>query len=170
MNFLDILFIAILIIFSFSGYRSGIIAKATTVISIIAGAYFAFKFSHVLIPHLTIYLKDGAAALMASYVILFILVLFLGSFLGKIIKKIFVFIFPPGLDGIFGAILGLIEGYIIVLLMIFVLNLLASNPQFLSDSKIANFSRPILIKIERLAPSNIRRAFDYIPKPEQPIF
>jgi len=122
----DIIILLILGLFTFNGFRHGFIDEMSKLVSIISGFIFASKFHNLLISYLNPYL--GAAAdsikITIAYMIAFICCVIFIRIISTILQKFIELVFLGWLNRILGLLLGLLKGFLICSLLIFIIQAL----------------------------------------------
>ncbi|MGP1437941.1 MAG: CvpA family protein [Treponema sp.] len=144
MNVLDIIFLCILLGFTFIVYMSGFIKEVFSKLAFIVGGLIAVVFSpyfalDVLRPIISI--KNNLLLYIISFLCLFSIVYLIIKIIGSVIGFIFEFPILKSLDRSLGAILGLLEGSIIVFFIIELMVMQSIFPcdELIANSKIATF-------------------------------
>lgn len=144
MSLLDIIFLCILLIFTFSVYQKGFINEIFAKLAFIIGGLVAVFLSpyfalNVLTSFISI--KSNLLLYIISFLFLFSIVYLIIKMIGSIIGYIFEFPILKSLDHSLGAILGLLEGSIIVCLIIELMLMQSIFPcqNIIVNSKIATF-------------------------------
>jgi len=144
MSLLDIIFLCILLIFTFSVYQKGFINEIFAKLAFIIGGFVAVFLSpyfalNVLTSFISI--KNNLLLYIISFLFLFSIVYLIIKMIGSIIGYIFEFPILKSLDHSLGAILGFLEGSIIVCLIIELMLMQSIFPcqNIIVNSKIASF-------------------------------
>ena len=144
MSLLDIIFLCILLIFTFSVYQKGFINEIFAKLAFIIGGFVAVFLSpyfalNVLTSFISI--KNNLLLYIISFLFLFSIVYLIIKMIGSIIGYIFEFPILKSLDHSLGAILGFLEGSIIVCLIIELMPMQSLFPcqNIIVNSKIASF-------------------------------
>lgn len=144
MSLLDIIFLCILLVFTFSVYQKGFINEIFAKLAFIIGGLVAVFLSpyfalNVLTSFISI--KSNLLLYIISFLFLFSIVYLIIKMIGSIIGYIFEFPILKSLDHSLGAILGLLEGSIIVCLIIELMLMQSIFPcqNIIVNSKIATF-------------------------------
>ncbi len=117
----DIIIALILAFFAFNGLRHGFIHEIARIISLIGGFICASKFNGEIQPYLAPYISNESLLVTASYMIVFTIVVIIISLIAQIIQKFFELILLGWLNRLLGFLLGIIKGFLIVSLMIFII-------------------------------------------------
>ena len=117
----DIIIILILGLFTFNGFRHGFIEEIKKLISLISGFIFAAKLHHILIPFLEPYINSEAIKITLAYMGIFIITIVIITMIGKVLQRFIEFVLLGWLNRILGMLLGLLKGFLIISIMIFIL-------------------------------------------------
>jgi len=114
-NFLDIILVIPLLLFTYSGFKKGLIIEVATLAALILGLYFAFYFSEFATEILDNWFSiDPAYLTVIAFIVTFTVVMLLVIAIGKIIEKFF--------NKLAGAVFGLMKGALVVSIIIFTIN------------------------------------------------
>ncbi|MBU3928592.1 MAG: CvpA family protein, partial [Bacteroidetes bacterium] len=87
-NFLDIILVIPLLLFTYSGFKKGLIIEVATLAALILGLYFAFYFSEFATEILDNWFSiDPAYLTVIAFIVTFTVVMLLVIAIGKIIEK-----------------------------------------------------------------------------------
>ena len=158
MNYFDIIFIVILLVFGFEGFRKGLLREAVDVVGYIIVLYlsyifmnplgnlflkwfpmFSLKIIGVKVPALTILIYQVIAFIIISVILFGILKIILNvtGLFAKVISLNGVLAFPTK---ILGGILGLVTGYIVLFIILIVFSFpLSSKFSSYRESKIKDY-------------------------------
>ena len=144
MSVLDIIFLCILLALTFSVYQKGFVKEVFAKLAFIIGGIVAVFFSpyfalNVLTSMISI--RNNLLLYIISFLCLFSIVYLVIKIIGSMIGYIFEFPILKSLDRSLGAILGLLEGSIIVCLIIELMLMQSIVPckDIIASSKIATF-------------------------------
>lgn len=149
----DYFFCILIVIFGLISFHKGFLAevfgKAAWVLGIIGGAFFYKNIALALVPKI----KSPLACNVLGFLIVFVLVFLLVKICEMILEKIFQLTLLKSLDRGLGLLFGLVEGFAIVCLIIFILNVqpFVNLGNLLKESFFAHlmglvFSSPLLQK------------------------
>jgi len=117
----DIVIALILAFFAFNGLRHGFIHEIARIISLVGGFICASKFNGEVQPFLAPYISNETLIVTASYLIVFTIVVIVISLIAQVVQKFFELIILGWLNRLLGFLLGVIKGFLIVSLMIFII-------------------------------------------------
>ena len=165
MNVYDYILLVILAYFIYIGAKSGFVAMIGGFIGIIIGAWAAGHYFDVVAQWIIeIVNVNILAAIVISFVGIYILVNVAVGLLVKIISKVFRIIpLATTTNRLIGAALGLLEGALIMGLIIWIINLLPFQTAFakgLEESKVANAFQASTSIVQPLLPKSLRD-FDF---------
>lgn len=150
MNVLDIIFLFILLGFTFIVYQNGFVKEVFAKLAFIVGGliaiFFAPYFALTILKSFdyvknSMILKNDLLLYAISFVCLFSIVFLIIKIIGNIVGLIFEFPILKSLDRALGAILGLLEGSIIICIIIELMQIqsIFSFADLIGNSKIATF-------------------------------
>jgi len=150
MNVLDIIFLFILLGFTFIVYQNGFVKEVFAKLAFIVGGliaiFFAPYFALTILKSFdyvknSMILKNDLLLYAISFVCLFSIVFLIIKIIGNIVGLIFEFPILKSLDRALGAILGLLEGSIIICIIIELMQIqsIFSFANLIENSKIATF-------------------------------
>jgi membrane protein required for colicin V production len=159
MNWLDIVLIVALAVFTFMGVRAGIIKILFTLVGGIVGVILAGRFSDSLGSKMTFISNSGTAKIVA-FIIILVVVMIIASVLALIFKKIAETILLGWVNHIGGGILGLLSGAIFCGALIAVWVRFRGGSDAITDSAIANFLVSKFWIVLGLLPSDFKSVKD----------
>lgn len=157
MNFLDILFIIIIGIFTTRGFFRGIVREAISLVAIVLAFTLASRYHGVLAPHLGVYISNEATIRGISYVLVFLGVLIVCWLIAKLLRQMLEIALLGWADRLAGLAFGLLEGTIVVLMTLLVLGSFFKNADFMKESIIAPKARPMLGYALKYAPDSFKQ-------------
>ena len=116
----DIAICTILGFFTFKGFRHGFIEEIARIISLVCGFIFASKFHNLVIPYLYPYINEDTVRVTVAYLGVFVLSVIVIAMIAKILQKFIELILLGWLNRLLGLLLGLLKGFFIVSLIIFI--------------------------------------------------
>ncbi len=138
MNWLDIAIIVPLALFTYVGWRTGIIRAALTVVGIVLGIYLAGVFFDELSGAIDSIITSENAANVVAFAIIFLIVFVVQGILGSVLKRVLNFLFLGWIDSSVGAALGLAVGATLAVVAIVVMNAFGMEDQ-VDKSFMGNF-------------------------------
>ena len=117
----DIAILIILFFFAFNGFRHGFIEEIGKIISLVCGFIFASKFHQLLMPYIIKYIETETLQVTLAYLIIFIITIIIISIIIKILQKFIELVFLGWLNRLLGLSLGLLKGFLVISLFIFIL-------------------------------------------------
>ena len=116
MNTIDIIILICLIPAAVQGLIKGFITEAMSIISLILGAWLAFRFSEMLCLRIAEYLGSIPQQVLQviSFALIMLITVLLLSLLGKILKKVLKFALLGWLDKLLGILLGIAKAALIL--------------------------------------------------------
>lgn len=157
MNIVDIIIVALLALSIFNGFRRGVVNSLVTLVGTILAFVVAFYlktpvsifmyehlpffsiggvFENITVINILIY--EGLSFVITLFVLLLLIKILarVTGFVDKVLGKLILLGLP---SKILGAVVGLIQGYLVAFLALFVITTFATNTTFLNDSKVSNF-------------------------------
>jgi membrane protein required for colicin V production len=123
MNFLDIIFILIIVLFAIQGFRKGLIYEMASLAGLILGIYAAFQFASSIEVYLIEYLRiPERYSTIAAFILVFIGVVLLLHLIGKIIEKIVDLVALGILNKLAGAVFGVLKALVLLSLTLLLIN------------------------------------------------
>ena len=116
----DIVIFLILAFFTLNGFRHGFIEEMGRIISLIGGFILASKFHHLLAPLLT-YIDGETLRITVAYLGVFVASVIVISIIAKILQKFIELVLLGWLNRLLGLLLGLLKGFFIISLLIFII-------------------------------------------------
>lgn len=158
MNYIDIIFIVIIALLTFSGFRSGIIRAIGGIIGIFVGIYVANSFypglSAWILSTFSFFHELGANIL--AFVLLFIVANRIFALLVFMLDKIFSAPILGFLNKLLGGILGFLAGIIFVVIIISVLAYFQIGQDTLVNSRVTPYTDKVLNIIKPFLPQDLR--------------
>ena len=161
LNWLDILFVLIILLSIVSGYRKGLIrigiGLIATIAAIVLACWFYGRAGTFLIP----YVSSRSTANLLGFLIVFLGVLTVGALLSRILATIFKWVGLSWFDRILGAVFGALRGVAIsigVLMMITALSPI-SRQSAVTNSEIAPYLMEAAEAITLLTPKEFKDGF-----------
>lgn len=122
MNFLDILILVFLVIFLLRGYKKGIVSEIFQILGLVIAFYFSAPISDLLSKIIiTNFEIDDKIVYFVSGILAFILIIITFLVIGKIVTKVLGIVMLSLPNKIFGAIFGVVKGFLIVTLLVLVI-------------------------------------------------
>lgn len=157
MYIFDIIIIALLALSIFNGFRRGVVNSLVTLVGTILAFVVAFYlktpvsifmyehlpffsiggvFENITVINILIY--EGLSFVITLFVLLLLIKILarVTGFVDKVLGKLILLGLP---SKILGAVVGLIQGYLVAFLALFAITTFATNTTFLNDSKVSNF-------------------------------
>lgn len=137
MNFgtVDFIILAIIAASAIYGAFKGFISQLIGIVSLMLGAFCAFKFSPVVAGYIKGLFPAGETALyLISFVTILLIVILICSFIGKAIEKILTFSLLGWLNRLLGIVFAAAKALIVLSIIVFILNYLDKSWNFLPDT------------------------------------
>jgi len=167
MNWLDIVVIVIIVLFTLAAFSAGLIREVVTLVAVIAGILIAGALYNKLAKDVLVFIDNEDAAQAVAYLTLFGAVYLFGQIGAYVLKTGAALLMLGPLDHLGGAVFGFVKGIIVVqtLLVIF-----AAYPSLGLDSAVADshVARRIVDDygvVRHVVPANIRHRFDDVLHP-----
>lgn len=147
-NFIDIIFIVIILFFAVTACVSGLIRELFGKLAVVAGAVAAFFFSGKLSPYLFKIINNKTVDLVIAFLLIFIAVFLFVKIIQILFKNIFSGEILKSLDHVLGFIFGAIEGVAIVSCVLILLEaqIWFDASSLIDGSTISSFLIPVLQK------------------------
>ncbi len=161
MNYLDVIFIIIILFFTFSGLRKGLVKVVGGILGIFVGIYFAglfyLQFSEWLQTLTQIF--GSTESNIISFIVVFIVVNRLFAVIIFLLDRIVRIPIINSVNKLLGGILGFIQGALIITLIITVFTNLGSfvgADNVISKSQIAPYSDKVITIIKPFLPQDLK--------------
>lgn len=120
---IDIVFIVIVLIMAFHGFKKGFFSQLFIIIGLIVGLLVAYLFADLLSPTVAEVIGDNKWNNLISFILIFLLFFGVCQLLNKAFKSSLEALGAQGIDKIFGFSFGLAQGWIIVTGITFLLTM-----------------------------------------------
>jgi membrane protein required for colicin V production len=160
MNFLDILFIGILVFCLIRGLFRGLVLELSSIIGVLAGIYFASLYYPEVSNILSQWVSEAAYRNIISLILIFIGIFILINLLGRIVKMILKIAFMGWFDRIFGAGFGVFKGCLIgSVLLLTLTTFLPGDASIIKNSKLSPYISIGSEKISHFVPQDMQNSF-----------
>ncbi|MBA4366600.1 MAG: colicin V production protein [Desulfobacterium sp.] len=160
MNFLDILFVAILVFCLIRGLFRGLVLELSSIIGVLAGIYLASIYYPAVSQVFSQWVSDAAYRNIISLILIFIGIFILVNLLGRLIKMILKIAFMGWFDRIFGAGFGALKGCLIgSVLFLTLTTFLPKDASIIQDSKLSPYISICSEKISHFVPNGMQNSF-----------
>jgi membrane protein required for colicin V production len=156
MNFLDILLVLAFGLLVARGFFRGFVREAIALASIFLAFAVASRYHDVLAPHLSVYISNEATIRGISYVAVFVGVLVACWLIARLLREMLEIALLGWLDRIAGAFFGMLEGAVVVMMTLLVLNSFFEDSDFLRESAVAPRAQPVIAYTMHLAPDSLK--------------
>lgn len=156
MNFLDILFIVVIALFTLRGFYRGLVREIISILSIFLAFTIASRYHHVLSPHLTVYINNEATVQSISYVLVFFGVLVICWAVARLLRELLEIALLGWLDRLAGLLFGMLEGGVVLLITLLILTSFFKNATFMKESTLAPKARPALVYVMQFMPDSFK--------------
>lgn len=161
LNFLDILFLAIVILSTLFGVIKGFIRELFSLAFFIIALILSFLYYADVGMIYGKYLSKNIADF-AGFVTIFVVVLAAGTLVTYFIKKIFVLGPLKTIDRIFGGVFGLVRGVSIAALIVFIMIAFRINDSLVRKSRLAPFVLETIRVVFKITPEKFKEKKDAI--------
>ena len=120
----DIAICFILGVFTFNGFRHGFIEEMARLISLVCGFILASKFHNLVIQYLQPYIEEETVRVTVAYLGVFVASVIVITMIAKILQKFIELVLLGWMNRLLGLLLGLLKGFLIISLMIFIIQAL----------------------------------------------
>lgn len=156
MNFLDIGLLAIIVLFTMRGLFKGFLSEIFALGALVAGVFAASRYYDVVEPHLQVYMSNPTGVKAASYLLTFLAAMILVSLVGKLVKTMLVVPVLGGADRIAGGAFGALEGVLIGLILLLMIQSFMPKADFLKESVLTPKAQPALVYLADFTPESMR--------------
>ena len=161
MNYLDVIFIIIILFFTFNGLRKGLVKVIGGILGILVGIYFAglfyLQFSEWL--QTVTQMFGSMESNIVSFIVVFIIVNRFFALIIFLLDRIVSIPIINSINKLLGGILGFLQGALIVTLIVIVLTNLGSfvgTDNIISNSLIAPYSEKVITFIRPFLPQDLK--------------
>jgi membrane protein required for colicin V production len=129
MNWIDYVLIAVVAVSCIAGLLRGLLREVIALLTWVSAVWLAWVYAPALEPHLAGALAIEGVRPWAARTLIFIVVLLLGTAIGLIVSHFVRLSLLVGVDRFFGAIFGLLRGWVIVGLLVILFHALSLEGQ-----------------------------------------
>jgi membrane protein required for colicin V production len=172
MNALDLFILGVILFFTGLGFYHGLIRSLSSLIAIIGGLVLAKKFS-VQVTHFLSVIQVADVRGVLGFILVFFFFFIVIKVTLHLLQKVINTSVIASVDKIFGGLMGLIKGLLIVLMVIAVLQVvMPRNSAILVNSRIVPYSAKATGLIKNFVPEHMlpyiqRGVYTVIPKPKK---
>lgn len=173
MNFevIDIVYIIIILLVGFSGFKKGFFSQVVTILGVILGLVLAYSLSDDLVPKISKIIGKHDWNNLLAFVLIFVGIILLSYLLNILLKESLEKLGSEGLDKVLGFTFGLIQGLVLCIGITYLLAVqpLVDPEPIFEDSIIGSKLVQVLPKLEKLIPEAGEYLDDFdidIPKAE----
>lgn len=154
LQIIDIIFIIIILLVGFGGFKKGFFSQIITIVGIILGLFLAYFLSDDLSPYLGNIIGEHSFNNMVSFILILLVSLLVTMLVNKIFKTTMENMGSEGIDKILGFIFGLVQGlFICIALTAFLTIQPLVNPEIIfSNSIFGNKIISVLPELEKILP------------------
>jgi uncharacterized membrane protein required for colicin V production len=165
-NALDIFTITVIVAFTGLGVYHGLIKGLSSLVSLIGGLYLAKRFSPSITHYLSILHVEDVRGVLGFIVVFFFFFILIKVFM-YFVQKVLNASVLAAVDTTLGGALGLVKGFLIVLMSITILQvILPQNSAILVNSKVLPYSKKTMGVIRGFIPEQM---YPYIQKTTQTV-
>lgn len=155
MNVLDIVFLAIIVVFLFWGLFRGLVKEVVTTAGVLAAYWVANSYYRSLAPEMRYWLSDPSLMSMAAYFALFVGTFLLAWLVSFILVKMFRIMPPAWIEFPGGAVFGAIKGVLICAVALVSLSSFMPDSPLVKESRLAGHLAPVAAFLEKFAPGHM---------------
>jgi membrane protein required for colicin V production len=134
MNYIDIIFLVLLALFSWQGFRRGFVIELASLAALVLGIYAALYFSGYVADFLSNSLSMGPQYVkVVAFLITFIVIVFLVYALGRLLEKLVDMVALGFVNKIAGVVFGILKGAVLISIVLMIINYF--NEDFVSAEK-----------------------------------
>ena len=161
MNWLDFVFVVLLIVFAFQGLSEGFSRLIVGLVATIAGLLIASWCYGLPAEYLLPYVSSPAVADVLGFVVVFILIQILGGLVGLLLSRVFKWTGLGWLDRLLGFAFGAIKAVIVGIVLVLILTAFPVKPvpDSVAHSRVAPYLIDAAHAVTYLAPHELRRSF-----------
>jgi membrane protein required for colicin V production len=160
-NWLDFVFIILLVVFAFQGLAEGFSRLIVGLVATIAGLLIASWCYELPASYLLPYVSSTAIANVLGFVLVFVLIQILGGLVGLMLSRIFKWTGLGWLDRLLGFAFGAVKAVVVGIVMVLILTAFPIKPipDSVSHSQVAPYLIDAAHAVTYLAPYELRRSF-----------
>ena len=151
LNFLDYVFLVIVILSLFAGLKRSFIRELIVagiwLIAIICAVFLTKTIAAYFAP----YIHDPKYALLTAFLSLLIVILILGAIVNLIFKAILASMEKTFSGRLLGGLLGIITGLMVSVIIVFILNIFWANEHWLQDSQLYSCNKSLVSDMQNEA-------------------
>jgi len=156
MNFLDIVLICILGIFTIRGFFRGLVREILSLAAIVLAVVLAANYQHLISPHIELYVSNAMTVSVLSYVSIFFGTIIVFWLLARFIRAMLDITLLGWVDRLAGGVFGLIEGMLIGLIALMFLQTFMPKSELLTQSYLAPRAQHMVELLAEYAPESMR--------------
>lgn len=161
MNWLDFVFIILLVVFAFQGLSEGFSRLIVGLVATIAGLLIASWCYGLPAEYMLPYVSSRAVADVLGFVLVFILIQMLGGLVGLLLSRVFKWTGLGWLDRLLGFAFGAVKAVIVGIVLVLILTAFPIKPipDSVAHSQVAPYLIDAAHAVTCLAPYELRRSF-----------
>ena len=159
LNILDIGLCLLALLFLVRGLLRGLIKEVAGFIGILLGLFLAGRFYPQLVPQFSGVVESAKLAAGLSYAALFAATLIVVALCAAIVRRFVIFAFPPWLDNLLGATVGMLQGLFVCAIALALIQRFAPDSPFLKGSVLNVYFETIVTFVRSLTPAFLDAAF-----------
>jgi membrane protein required for colicin V production len=164
MHWIDLVIVAIVAWSTFAAFRRGLIREFVSLLSVVGGGLLAIHLHDRLAANIDFIVENPQARNLIAFAAIFAGVALIGQMLAALLRVAASFLLLGPLDHIGGAVFGLVQGLVIVLLLLFAVSAFPAASERLTEalqqSTLAPHFLDRLPLVERLLPDEFRDAIE----------
>ncbi len=159
MNWLDFVFLAIILVTTILGIVKGLIRQVIGLVAVVIGLILAALYYHALGAVFQTFMHNELLANFLGFVVIFVCVLIVGAILGRLLTKAMVG--PLALiNRAFGGVFGLVKAVLICGILVFAMTAFQIGRPSLEESRLAPFCFSITRAVVNMIPQDLRAKFN----------
>ena len=161
MNWLDFLFLILLVVYAFQGLAQGFSRIAVGLVATIAGLLIASWSYDLPAAWLLPYVSSKAVANVLGFILIFVLLQLLGALAGLLLSKVFKWTGLGWLDRLLGFAFGAVKAVVVGIILVLVLTAFPIKPvpDSVAKSEVAPYLIDAAHALTYLAPRDLRESF-----------
>jgi membrane protein required for colicin V production len=121
MSLLDIIILALIVVFVIAGVKRGLVWEILTLVGIVLGLWIPYTFRFQILDFVARYTEPGQTRMIADvvvFMVIFSFIYIIFSHIGFLLHKVLEKILLGGLDRLLGALLGFVKGVVLIGLVV----------------------------------------------------
>lgn len=151
-NWLDIGFMAVLLLFGIRGLLRGLVKEVAGLVSVILGFFLASRYYPQVMPYFEQWIKNQDTRMYAAYAAIFIAVVIVTAVVAMAVQKFMAITFISWLDRAAGGCAGVAKGALLCSVLLAFLKRFDANAPLLKNSQVIGYLDQVIAFSSNLLP------------------